>query len=297
MSGLERRQLWHRLGVVGLGAVLVLSAGMSARSGAGPVATEWVVGHNSKVRLIGAEIGAAGGGTRLLAGVEIELAEGWKTYWRTPGDSGGIPPEFDWDQSENVKTARLLYPAPRRLEDSAGVSVGYKTHVVFPIEIEAEDRQKPVALKLGMLFGVCKDICIPADAELTLTLPPMTGQAGEGAQALVDARASVPVALEGATDTMPRIEAIAAELTGDDPRLIIDARFAAGAADTDLFIETDDWSYLPQPKKLAGGADGLARFRVSLKKVENVAGLDQRTLILTLVSDHGNAEVRRRIDR
>lgn len=297
MSGLERRQSWHRLGVVGLGAVLMLGAGMSARSGAGPVATEWVVGHNSKVRLIGAEIGAEGGGTRLLAGVEIELAEGWKTYWRTPGDSGGMPPEFDWDQSENVKTARLLYPAPRRLEDSAGESVGYKGKVVFPIEIEATDRGRPVELRLGMLFGVCKDICIPADAELTLTLPPMTGQAGEGAQALIDARASVPVTLDGASDSLPRIEAIAAELTGDDPRLIIDARFAAGAAGADLFIETDDWSYLPQPKKLSGGADGLARFRLSLKNLDSPAGLGKRTLILTLVSDRGNVEVRRRLDR
>ncbi|MCB1435055.1 MAG: hypothetical protein KDK75_21725, partial [Alphaproteobacteria bacterium] len=31
-------------------------------------------------------------------GVQIELDDGWKTYWRMPGDAG-IPPQFTWTAS------------------------------------------------------------------------------------------------------------------------------------------------------------------------------------------------------
>ena len=39
------------------------------------------------------------------------LAEGWKTYWRMPGDAG-VPPLFDWAGSTNVATIKVLYPGP-----------------------------------------------------------------------------------------------------------------------------------------------------------------------------------------
>ena len=45
------------------------------------------------------------------AGIEIKLKQGWKTYWRYPGDSG-VPPAFDFSKSQNVKSVTVLYPAP-----------------------------------------------------------------------------------------------------------------------------------------------------------------------------------------
>ena len=36
------------------------------------------------------------------AGIEIRLKRGWHTYWRYPGDAG-VPPEFDFQRSKNVK--------------------------------------------------------------------------------------------------------------------------------------------------------------------------------------------------
>jgi suppressor for copper-sensitivity B len=35
------------------------------------------------------------------AGLHILLGEGWKTYWRSPGDAG-MPPRMDWSGSTNV---------------------------------------------------------------------------------------------------------------------------------------------------------------------------------------------------
>src|SRR5690606_15708570 len=47
------------------------------------------------LRLVAAETGHAG--QPFLAGIEMRLADGWKTYWRRPGDSG-IAPRFDWSK-------------------------------------------------------------------------------------------------------------------------------------------------------------------------------------------------------
>ena len=78
-----------------LAAVLLLSA-ISAVAGSAEaeIASEWVTVQASKVRLV-----AGWRGTEVIAGVELQLGDGWKTYWRSPGDAGGVPPFFDWSGS------------------------------------------------------------------------------------------------------------------------------------------------------------------------------------------------------
>jgi DsbC/DsbD-like thiol-disulfide interchange protein len=130
-----------------------------------PQESPWVQGLHSRVRLI------SGGqdGDRQLAGIEIALDQGFKTYWRTPGESG-LPPRFDWSGSENVSSAEILWPAPTRHEDAGGIAYVYARQVVLPVRVTPADPGKPVRLALSVDYGVCKDICIPAHADLTATL-------------------------------------------------------------------------------------------------------------------------------
>lgn len=125
-------------------------------------------GYHSRARLFSGA--ASGGRADLLAGVQIELDPGFKTYWRNPGESG-LPAAFDWSGSENLANAEVLWPAPTRFEDASGVSYGYVDNVTFPIRVAAREAGKPVLLALTLDYGVCKDICIPAHAELSLALP------------------------------------------------------------------------------------------------------------------------------
>ena len=53
----------------------------------------------------------------LLAGVQLRMNSGWKTYWKNPGDSG-VPPSFDWTGSKNLKQAEMLYPCAAQLRRS-----------------------------------------------------------------------------------------------------------------------------------------------------------------------------------
>ena len=62
--------------------------------------------------------------------LEVALQPGWKTYWRQPGSAGGIPPQVSWQGSANLGTATLLFPAPKRMVDQTGATIGYKGNVV-----------------------------------------------------------------------------------------------------------------------------------------------------------------------
>src|SRR5262245_29832388 len=86
-------------------------------------ASPWVELHASRARLIASPAGTAGAAR--LAGLEIAMQDGWKTYWRMPGDAG-VPPTFDWSGSVNAADIKVLYPAPTRMPEAGGEVVGYK---------------------------------------------------------------------------------------------------------------------------------------------------------------------------
>ena len=104
----------------------------------------------------------AGDAGTLRAGIEIKLQPGWKTYWRYPGDTG-VPPRFDFAGSDNLGTAKVLYPAPHSFSDEAGTSIGYKDSVIFPVHVTPRDPSKPVTLTLKIDYAVCEKLCIPAE--------------------------------------------------------------------------------------------------------------------------------------
>lgn len=261
-------------------------------------ASDWQQGYNSRVRIVAATIADGKGGTRLVAGVQLELGPGWKTYWRTPGDSGGMPPEFDWDESRNIAKASVHFPAPHRFADALGTSVGYKDEVLFPIDLEPKDAGKPVELKVGVVFGICKDICIPGDAVLSLIVPSSGADDPAIAATVARFRAAVPRLSDepagGASE--PVLERfVRTKSASGSPELLALVRFPVGAAETDLFIEADDYSYVPVPVR-DGEEGGLARFRVDLTKVDAPAAIAGKTLRVTIVSAGRGVEIRRRPD-
>lgn len=62
-------------------------------------------------RRLTVENGIAPGSGTLSAGLALDLADGWKTYWRTPGEVG-FPPEIDWSGSQNIASIDFQWPAP-----------------------------------------------------------------------------------------------------------------------------------------------------------------------------------------
>ena len=274
---------------------LVIACAMVATTttGMAETTTPWSEGYNSRVRMIAGTMMKPGGPMRTVAGIEIVMADGWKTYWRNPGDAGGVPPNFDWAGSENLVSAKVLYPAPARLKDASGDSLGYKKSVVFPVEVTAKDPSKPVNLNLAMEFGVCREICVPAEAKLSLIVPA--------------AGAPLPAAIAASLDQVPRkaadrrpddpeLKAARATLSGDNPRLEVDVAFAGDAAGADVIIEAPDGIYLNLPKKIHDGAGGIRTFEVDLASGVEIGDLRAKTLVITMVSAAGQSEATWKLD-
>ena len=203
-----------------------------------------------------------------------------------------MPPYFDWAASENLASAKVLFPAPLRMSDATGDAVGYKKSVVFPVDITAKDPAKPVKLALALEFGVCREICIPAEAKLSLTLPVANSPAPSP---LIAALYAVPrrQALRHKDD--PELKNIRAILTGDKPRLEIDVAFAGNAAGADVFVEASDGIYLSLPRK-TGSTGGLQTFELDLSTGVDVAELKGKTLLVTMVAAAGQSEATWKVD-
>ncbi|WP_395541576.1 protein-disulfide reductase DsbD domain-containing protein [Neotabrizicola sp. sgz301269] len=133
------------------------------------------------------------GAGRQMVALRLNLAPGWKTYWRSPGDAG-IPPEFDWSQSRNLAAVTFHWPAPSVFETAGFTTIGYHDVLVLPIEIQAKDPSRPVDLAVTMDMGICRDICLPASVALSARIE------GPGAPdpAINAALAAQPVAAKAA---------------------------------------------------------------------------------------------------
>ena len=259
-----------------------------ALSGAGLAAVSqspWVASTNSQVRLISGTVDIDGKPT-LLAGVQMRMDPGWKTYWKNPGDSG-VPPGFNWSGSKNLKEAEVLYPAPHRFADGSGTALGYSQEVVFPVKVTPEREGEPVELKLTFDYGICMDLCIPNETSLSLTLPAGAAEDPGEALLLADALARVPKPVE--PDALPRVGNIDAKLGGPEPHLKVDVLFDAKATGTDLFISAAK-VFVPVPKPLGPVAEGKQSFEVSFGSAKEAEALKGKSLTLTLVSDQGSSE-------
>lgn len=270
-----------------LGAFALVSAMASVTLAAGETSA-WVQGFNNKARLLSG--GSANGKPdTLYVGLEISMLPDWKTYWRQPGDAGGVPPEFDWSGSKNLAAARVLFPAPHRLVDKSGTTIGYKDSVIFPVEITAKSPAEPVHLKLAVSYGVCKDICIPAEATFEMTVPADVKISDE----ISAAHALVPRSLPNSL-TDPTLSRWTIDRSGTKPQITLEVDDPAPGA-TDAFVEAPDGLYLPLPVRVSTAA-GRSIFSVDLTQGADEAVLKHKTLTVTLVGAKGQSETTIRIE-
>ncbi|KAB2913857.1 MAG: hypothetical protein F9K29_15790 [Hyphomicrobiaceae bacterium] len=267
-------------------AALLAAASPQSQAGA-DLASPWTELHAARVRLI-AGPGVAKQSTSFLAGIEISLADGWKTYWRVPGDAG-VPPVFDWAASDNVGAVKVLYPAPLRLSEPAAETIGYKGSMVFPVEVTPRDAAKPVVLKLTMEFGVCRDICIPSEAVMAVTIP-AKGLSGPPLKPIAAALERVPRQQSARRSGDPDFKRVMATLDGSEARLVVEAAFPGGSNGAQLFVEAPDGLFVPMPTRTEQ-PDGVVRFASDLARGGNAKEFKGKVLTLTLVSESGATEM------
>jgi DsbC/DsbD-like thiol-disulfide interchange protein len=238
-------------------------------------ASPWQRDGHSAVRLLaGSRSGAV-----LLGGIAIQLQPGWKTYWRTPGDSG-VPPRFDFSKSENIEAVTILWPAPTKFDDGAGgSSLGYHDQIVLPLRIVAKNTDKPVTLRAAVNYAVCDKLCIPVEAEVEL--------------AFTSVASTEDSALFAALDTVPKPANVGDPnpLTIRDVKrdgksaVLVDVVAPPEAGNISLFVEgpTPDWA-LPVPKLLEHSPPGVKRFTFELDGLPPGANPEGAALKFTLAN-------------
>jgi DsbC/DsbD-like thiol-disulfide interchange protein len=238
------------------------------------VAEEWK--DRAEVRLI--DGGVLADGVTRLAGIEIVLDPEWKTYWRNPGDSG-IPPRMDFSASDNVASVSVEWPAPELHYDGYGWVIGYTDAVVFPLLVTPGDGTGPTRLKLKLDYAVCKEICIPAEAEAEIDLDGKKSRAA----AIDFYRARVPDRLETATGTTGVVSHSVMRKDGE-PVLELHVGFSGDAEDAFAVVEGPEGWYLPVPERMGSDEAGNAVFQVPLDGVEDPATIDGAALLITGIS-------------
>ncbi len=100
-------------------------------------------------------------------GLKISLHDGWKTYWKNPGDAG-LPITLDLMSPKNIDSHEVLFPFPKQYTDHGLKTIGYEKEVIFPIKLNLKDDAKRVSTKIKASYLVCKDICIPENKTVSL---------------------------------------------------------------------------------------------------------------------------------
>jgi suppressor for copper-sensitivity B len=169
-------------------------------------ASDWATTRIADIRLVSAAAGA-GSAASVPLGLQFKLAEGWKIYWRSPGDAG-FPPDLEIKTAENLRHLVWQWPVPQRFSLFGLESYGYHDEVVFPITAHLSEPGEPLTIDAVVHALVCSEICVPLDAALSFTLP--AGPAGPTAftQLVSRYRSRVPGGASGIGLSVAKIDTV-----------------------------------------------------------------------------------------
>ena len=112
-------------------------------------------------------------GHQTYFGFKFQLEKAWHIYWINPGDSGE-PPRVEWHLPAGLSAGEIEWPAPRRLRTSTIVDFGYDDSVTLLAAVRASSAlptNQPGEIGAELKVLVCREICIPGKAQVSLTLP------------------------------------------------------------------------------------------------------------------------------
>jgi thiol:disulfide interchange protein DsbD len=162
-----------------------LLASLLTSSAAWALSGSVVAGDNVKAHLV-SEVSSVGPGQTFWVVLDLEIREGWHTYWRNPGDSGQAT-SLAWQLPPGFAAGDIVWTTPHRFEVPPLVNYGYGKQALHLVQITAPADLKPgtpVVLAAKASWLVCADVCIPQDADLQLKLP---ASAAPGAADAADA--------------------------------------------------------------------------------------------------------------
>jgi DsbC/DsbD-like thiol-disulfide interchange protein len=140
--------------------------------------TGWLKTEGGNIRIITEPY--MQGASEIRGVIDIDLLDGWKTYWRDPG-AGGIPPSFDFSNTTLVNAADIHFPAPTWVKSGYDDFAGYKEPIQIPFTLALSSPAKETTVNARLMVGICAEICIPAFDNFSIKLEEATGSTRDSA--------------------------------------------------------------------------------------------------------------------
>lgn len=157
-----------------------------------------------------------GPGQPLWLGLQITHQPDWHTYWKNPGDSG-LPTQLSWQLPAGLSAGEIAWPVPHKIRIGALANLGYEGTVLLPVPVTVApgwtSASGTVPIRLKAQWLVCRQECIPEEAELGLDLPVGSSTAAS-LPAFEAARAAQPQALAGAHEAQVSANGLTLRVAG-----------------------------------------------------------------------------------
>ncbi|WP_454848458.1 protein-disulfide reductase DsbD domain-containing protein [Rhizobium binxianense] len=147
----------------------------------------WAENEGGRMRLVALPPEPGG---RIRAALQIEPKPGWITYWREPGNSG-IPPQITIAPQSGATLQAIAYPVPKHFSDGKVDDIAYDGPVALPLSMMAKV-DGAISIDATAFIGICKEICIPFQAQLSLQLAKAAQSRPEEEGILQAAAAALP---------------------------------------------------------------------------------------------------------
>jgi thiol:disulfide interchange protein DsbD len=265
--------------VFAFGLVFTCFFGMHAQLGA---AQSFSVTH-AKVSLI-AESSTFQPNHKEWIGVLFDLEKGWHIYWVNPGDSGE-PPKIQWQLPSGFHAGDIRWPVPARLGTGTVIDYGYDGRVLLPVPIDVPANYSPASratLAADVRYLICREVCIPAKAHVTLDVPAAGAAAAEASvrqEAFRTARQRWPAPMPAGW----KVQAV-----DEGPRFVLDLQAGAPEPKASFFPLEEDQIDNAAPQRVSQTPHGV---QIALKKSDQLLK-PIRTLKGVVVFGGGSASER-----
>jgi DsbC/DsbD-like thiol-disulfide interchange protein len=224
-----------------------------------------------------------------MAGLVLDVAPEWKTYWRHPG-AAGIPPQFDWSGSRNLGSVEVLWPRPRFFDSFGLTTLGYSGQVVFPVRLVPVRADQAMEIDLGLSLGVCRDICVLEETGIQARFEPGAPESGGAAVALAEQTVPRTGAEMGMSQATCRISG-----TGKKRRFDAVLDFAQALQDPVVILEGPDMAWFTdvETTREPASAPDTSRLHVgaSLSLLDDTIWINRSQVRMTVMAGDFIADI------
>ncbi|MBK7999377.1 MAG: hypothetical protein IPK15_11865 [Verrucomicrobia bacterium] len=219
---------------------------------------------NTTARLLLSHTSAKPGET-VWAGVLLQMAPKWHTYWENGGDSGAAT-KVDWTLPAGITAGEILWPVPEKYEAAGLITYVYHDEIVLLIPLSVAPSATAGKADLSALASwlECSELCLPAKSKVAASLTIGTESVTSPQAARIEAAKKALPQPKPSSFAKAWWESAA---DGDKRPLLIEWPVTAGALESDFFPHTSTNVTVSASTEFVATNAGTIRLRKQVEKL------------------------------